>query len=284
MSAPAETSRLNNQVQKLGIIAGGGMLPAALVHACEQKGIEPYIIGIEGQVDTQLLPGRKHAVYRLGLAGKMVEDLKNNNVQDIVLIGSVKRPSLSSLRPDLRTAGFFARLGLRALGDNDLLQSVKEELEAEGFSVHGVQDFVEGLLAPSGILGKHKPSKQDEADIELGIKITQAMGRLDVGQSAVVMAGVVLGVEAAEGTDALIRRCTALKGGERGGVLIKTCKPQQDKALDLPTVGPDTVALCVQAGFSGIAVQAGQTILIDKEEIKKMVNANKMFFLGVDYP
>lgn len=285
MSTQSASCRINKEeIKVLGIVAGGGSLPGILADACEQQGITPFMVGIEEQVDPQILSGRDHVIFRLGLAGKMIASLKEHKAWDLVLIGAIKRPSLSSLRPDLKTAAFFARLGLKALGDNDMLAAVREELEGEGFTIHGVHEFVQELLAPEGVIGRHKPSKQDEIDIDRGFKVSQMIGRLDIGQSAIVENGIVLGVEAAEGTDGLIRRCAALKKKDKGGVLIKSCKPQQDKDLDLPTIGPETVRACAESGLHGIAVHARQTLITDIDSVRTLADEHKVFVTGVEYP
>lgn len=284
MSAEPPSGCVRQPIKTLGIVAGGGALPHILAQACDARGIHPFIVGIEGQVEPETLEGRDHVIFRLGLAGKMIEALKANGAMDLVLIGSVKRPSISSLRPDLKTAGFFAKLGLKALGDNDMLKAVRQELEKDGFQIHGVHEFVAELLAPEGIIGKHRPSRQDEIDIERGLSVSQALGRLDVGQSVIVQNGIVLGLEAAEGTDRLIARCKDYKKKEKGGVLVKSCKPQQDQALDLPTIGPETVQACADAGLSGIAVHAHHSLIADLEQVKNLADEHKLFVIGVEYP
>jgi DUF1009 family protein len=285
MPAPKKSS-INNkdieEIKSLGIIAGGGSLPQKLLHACDHIGIEVFLVGFEDQTDPEILEGREYMLTRLGAAGQIIKTLQSRNIKDLVLIGSIRRPSLMELKPDVRTAQFFTKIGLRALGDDSFLQALRRELENDGFSVHGIQHFVDDLLAREGVLGKLKPKKADWVDINRGIEISQKLGYLDVGQSAIVQEGLVLGVEASEGTDELIRRCKALKRKGRGGVLIKTCKPQQDKDLDLPTIGPETVRLCADAGLSGIAVHAGNSLLLDIDDSIRLADENKLFLIGLD--
>ncbi len=280
MSATEEKS-LSSRVRKLAVIAGGGEMPGRLLYACDGAGIEAFVVAFEGQTDPAVLTARSHMLTRLGAAGQIIDTLKNHGIKDIVLIGSIRRPSLTELKPDMRTAQFFAKLGLKALGDDGLLRALKQELAAEGFTVHAVQDFVKDLLMPEGAIGRYKPKKGDQVDIDRGIEVSQELGRFDVGQSVVVQEGLVLGLEAIEGTDSLIRRCKGYKRGGRGGVLVKTCKPQQDRALDLPTIGPDTVRLCAEAELAGIVVQAGAALLLDRQAVAEMADKNKMFVVGV---
>jgi len=273
MSAPKE---------KLGIIAGGGDLPARLVRSCEEQGIEVFIVAFEGQTDPALTEGREHLWSRLGAVGTIIQTLKNHDITDLVLIGSIRRPTLAELRPDMRTAAFFSRIAFKSLGDDDLLIAVRKELESEGFRIRGVHHYVQELLMPRGVLGSVKPNKQDEVQIQRGVSVTQVLGSLDVGQAAVVQEGIVLAVEGIEGTDALIQRCKHLLRKGRGPVLVKTCKPQQDKDFDLPTIGPDTVRNAYESGFQGIAVHAGNALLLDKEEVIELANRCKIFVVGVD--
>jgi DUF1009 family protein len=270
------------QVTMLGVIAGGGELPSRLLSSCDKSGTEVFVIGFENQTDTRMMAGRKHMITRLGAAGQIINTLRSHQIKDLVLIGSIRRPSLAELKPDLRTAKFFARLGLRAVGDNDLLTALRYELEQEGFTIHGVQNFVGDLIAPEGLIGRHKPKKDEEGDIRRGIEVTQALGRMDVGQAAVMQEGIVLGVEGVEGTDELIRRCTAYRRKGRGPILVKTAKPGQDRDLDLPTIGPETVILCAEAGFSGIALQAGSSLLLDPQKVAELADRSKMFVIGVN--
>lgn len=279
---PSRKDSLTPPLPPLGIIAGGGDLPRRLLAACDAAGRDVFIIGFEGQTDPALMQGRSYMMTRLGAAGRVIETFRAHGVRDLVLIGSIRRPGLAELRPDLRAARFFARVGLRALGDDGLLKALRAELEAEGFVIHGIQDFVDDLLMQEGPLGRLKPKKRDLADMERGLIVSRELGRLDVGQSVIVREGIVLGVEAAEGTDELIRRCGAYgtRSG-RSGVLVKTCKPQQDRSLDLPTIGPRTVHLCAEAGLAGISVQAGHALLLDPQETAEVADRSGLFVIGV---
>lgn len=286
MSAPEKSSLKSSvdhqEIKHLGVIAGGGDLPEKLLYACDQAGIQVFIIAFENQTDQSLFEGRQYMLTRLGAAGKIINTLKSHDIRDIVMIGAIRRPSLMELKPDIRTAQFFTRLGLRALGDDGILQALRHELEEEGFKIHGVQRFVADLIAGKGPVGRYKPKKGHGIDIERGIEISQQLGALDVGQSVIVQEGIVLGVEAAEGTDELIRRCKNLKRKGRGGVLVKTCKPQQDTDFDLPTIGPETVRLCAGAGLSGIIIQAGHSLLLQPQDIAALANQHKMFVMALD--
>lgn len=132
------------------------------------------------------------------------------------------------------------------------------------------------------MIGRYKPSRTDKDDITKAFTIARELGRLDIGQAVIVQQGLVLGVEAAEGTDELIRRCALLKRKGGGGVLVKSCKPQQDRDLDLPTIRPDTVRECAAAGLAGIAVHAEQSLVFNADEIKKQADKHRLFVTVID--
>ena len=279
MSAPA---RREGDIRRLGIIAGGGKLPLRLIIACEQSGLEIFIVAFEGQTDPAILKGRPHIVTRLGAAGRIMRALKDHEIRDIVMIGAMKRPSLAELRPDMKALGIVLRNGLkRGVGDDGLLRVLRREFEAEGFRFHGVQKFVTDLLAEPGVAGRHKPDKADMTHIRRAAAVARAIGEMDVGQAVVVQEGVILGVEGAEGTDELIRRCAAYKRNGRGPILVKLCKPQQDTALDLPTIGPDTVNLCAHAGMAGIAVEAGRSLILDPGDAAALADRSGLFIVAL---
>jgi DUF1009 family protein len=265
---------------RLGIIAGGGALPARLAETCRVQGRDFFILGFKGQTDEGALRGLPHAFSKLGTTGASIRILKENGVDTLVMAGAIRRPSLADLKPDWRTIQFFARLGARAFGDDALLRAVVEEVEKDGFKIIGAHEVDPGLLTPVGILGKIKPTPEQQADLDTGIRMARELGRLDIGQAVVVQQGMALGVEAAEGTDALIDRCKIVKRRGRGGVLVKSCKPQQDKRLDLPTVGLRTVRKCFEAGIEGIAVEAGASLILDRDGVIDAADRLGLFVVG----
>lgn len=266
----------------LGILAGGGELPARLVEACKAEGRPYFIIGFEGAVDEALLAGEPHARVRLGAIGESLHYLHEAGAKELVMAGQLKRPSLATLRPDGTGAKLLARLGKSFFsGDNSLLSAVVDYLEEEGFRVIGADDVLKDLLAPPGLLGRISPSKEAQKDIEVGVRIGHAVGELDIGQSVIIQQGYVLGVEAAEGTDELIARCGPLRrNAPHGGVLVKVKKPTQERRVDLPTIGKQTVENVAAAGFAGIAVEAGGVLILDRKGVALKADALGVFVLG----
>jgi hypothetical protein len=268
---------------RLGIVAGGGALPRRLVEACRARGHEVFVLALEGAADTATVAGVPHAWCRLGAAGRGLSLLREHNVTELVLAGAVRRPSLAALRPDWRAARLFAKIGYRALGDDGLLSAVVGELEREGFRVIGADRLLDGGLAPEGPLGSLRPDPPALADIERGGRVARALGALDIGQAVVVQQGMVLGLEAAEGTDELVRRCAGLRREGPGGVLVKLEKPGQERRADRPTIGPRTVALAAETGLRGIAVEAGATIVVDRDEVSAAADRCGLFVVGLRF-
>jgi UDP-2,3-diacylglucosamine hydrolase len=268
--------------QILGIIAGGGTLPAQLIEACHAQKNACFVVALDGFADMESIGHAPCAVVRLGAVGEALDYFKKHNVTTLVLAGRVRRPSLTSLRPDRMGAKLLARLGASFFsGDDAVLKAVIRFLEEEGFKVIGANDILAGLIAPEGVLGHIMPSTQARADIAQGITILKTLGKLDIGQAIIVENGYVLGVEAAEGTDALIARCATLRREKSSGVLIKFRKPGQEQRVDLPTIGPSTIEQLHAAGFAGIAIESGGSIILDRDATLQSANTRGLFVIGV---
>ena len=266
---------------KLGIIAGNGSLPLDIIKRCRETGRPVFVLAVQDEADPQGLVGVDHVWFRMGAAATAIRHLRDNGVAEVVMAGGVRRPSLTSLRPDWRAAKMFARIGLRALGDDGLLTAVKREFEAEGFKVVGAQSILGDRVAKTGLFGRIAPDAQAEADIAHGFRIVRALGDLDIGQAVVVQQGLVLGVEAIEGTDALLGRVGDLRRDGPGGVLVKAKKPNQDVEVDLPSIGPRTIELAHQAGLRGVAVEAGGSLVLGLELVIDKADRLGLFVIGV---
>jgi len=268
---------------KLGILAGGGALPARIIKACREAGRDVFVLAFKDQTDPETVVGTSHAWIRLGAAGDAIDLLHRAEVEDVVMAGAIRRPTLAALRPDLRAAKLFAKLGVAMLGDDKLLSAVVRELEEkEGFRVVGPQSLLPGSLATMGVLGSHQPDEQAHHDTRRGVEVALGIGALDVGQGAVVQQGLVLAVEAVEGTDAMLARAAQLRRDGPGGVLVKVRKPGQEPRADLPTIGVGTVEAAAAAGLRGIAVEAGGALLIDPEKTIRAADNAGLFLLGVE--
>jgi DUF1009 family protein len=270
----------------LGIIAGGGGLPCVVAEAAKARGLPLHIVGIRGEA-SDAIERFPHTWVRWGEVGKLFDALERHDCRDLVIIGGATRPDLANVKFDLgavRNLPFLISLGVG--GDDHVLSSVVRFLEKKGYRVHGADDVAPELLAGEGQLGAHAPSTEDKADIDLAFEVVKALGRFDIGQGAVVAKGYVMAVEAAEGTDAMLERCAALRetGRARGrgltGVLVKAPKPGQEQRVDLPTIGPGTVRRGAAAGLAGIAVAAGQVLIAERATTIAEADRLGLFLIG----
>ena len=260
--------------EPLGVVAGGGTLPLRVVQAASAMGRPVHVVVLEGHGDPAAYVGQSHVTLRWGLAAQMLSWLRQNGVREVVLAGKVARPSLLSLRPDAASMKLIGRIGRAAFnGDDSILRAVMTVLAEEGFEVVGAQ---------AALLAGPMPDDIARADIARGLAVCHAIGAVDVGQSVVVQQGLVLGVEAIEGTDALILRAGGLKREGPAPILVKAPKPAQSTLADLPTIGPKTVDSALAAGLRGLAFQAGGTILLERETTIAAAEAAGIFLLAFD--
>lgn len=266
----------------LGIIAGSGPLPAQVARAAQATGRDVFIIGLDGHAEADRISPFPHAFMRMGAAVRMLALLREKGCRDLVLVGPVKRPSFRDLRPDAEGMRLLARIGRAAFaGDDGLLKAVIRVLGEEGFRVLGAHEVLGGLVGKSGLMTTAQPDDQARADIARGIAVCRALGAADVGQGCVVQAGIVLAVEAAEGTDAMLARCAPLAWPGPGGVLVKLVKPGQDRRADLPTVGEQTIRAAIAAGLRGLAFEGGGTIIMDRDQMVAAADTAGFFILGL---
>jgi DUF1009 family protein len=269
---------------KLGIIAGKGELPVLMLAAAKAEGRPVFVLALEGQTSSELLADTDHGWIPMGAVGRGIEMLKAAGTGDVVFAGGVRRPSLLKLGLDGRGAKLLAKVGKAALGDDKILSVLINELESDGLTVVGADDILSGLLVGEGSLGKHDPDDLAEADIARGVEIGRTLGLLDIGQAVIIQEGIVLGVEAVEGTDALIERAATLRREGPGGILVKIKKPGQERRADLPTIGVSTVYACARAGLRGIAIEAGSTLVLGRDEVVVAADAAGLFVTGIQVP
>jgi len=267
----------------LGILAGGGPLPGRVAAAARAVGRPVFVVALEGYAEPAVVAAYPHAVARLGAAGHILSLLRGHGCRDLVLVGPVRRPSILDLRPDADGARLLARVGRAAFsGDDGLLAAVVRVLGEEGFHVVGAHEVLTDALGARGLLGTVAADAQALADVARGAAVVRALGAVDVGQGCVVQQGIVLCVEAIEGTDAMLARAATLARPGPGGVLVKLVKPGQDRRADLPTIGPATMRAAAAAGLRGVAFEAGGTILTDREATREAANQAGLFLLGID--
>lgn len=267
----------------IGCIFGFGDLPKIILNHLKKQNRKFVVVGVE----TKLPKLRETSItVSVGEVGRVLKFLKQHQVSDLVFGGKIKRPSLNDLKLDKDGAFLLAKLGLKFVeilkgGDDYIISYVMHIFKKNGYNIVSPQDLVPELLAPKGSVSNAKPSKQDRRDIATGKAVLDSLGSLDVGQAVVVENGQVLGIEAAEGTDALIARCAKLKKQARGGVLLKMKKTNQDTRTDLPVIGIQTLLNAAKAGLTGVAFEAGGSLIVDLEKVKAKANALKIFLIGI---
>ena len=270
--APGATER-----ETVGLIAGNGRFPVIFAETARREGLRVVAVAHEGETLPELTPLVEAVTWvQVGQLERIIRAFKDVGVRRAVMAGGIRKEALlEHFAPDERAQRFLARL--TTWGDDILLRGVAEELESEGIAVVSSTLFLTSLLAPLGPLTSRLPDASQGNDIRLGIQVAKALGEWDVGQSVVVKSGMVLAVEAIEGTDATIDR-----GGRPGAVVVKVSKPQQDLRFDVPAVGPETVRRCAAAGIAVLALEAGKTLLLDRDDVVRLADAAGLAIVGVD--
>jgi len=265
----------------IALLAGRGELPRLLVEVFKSQKRPYVILAFKGQTDEEFVEGLPHMWLHFGEVGKAFKCFEEFHIKEIVMAGAMTRPSFREIRPDWEGMKWLAKLGKRALGDDNLLKFLIEMIEERGYPVVGPTDILKELLTPEGLLTPAVPDEQAWQDIGRGIEVLTILSPADVGQAVVVQEGLVLGVEAIEGTDRLIERVHSLKRPGLGGVLVKVAKIQQEQRADLPTVGIGTIKKAIKSELRGIALEAGRTLILNREDMLKLAQDKGIFVLGL---
>lgn len=270
----------------LGLIAGLGELPVAIAENAMATGQGVYVLRLKG-FEEPGLEKFQGSVVSLGEIGAVMERLKAAGCKDVVFAGNVSRPDFKNLKLDLKGLALLPKVIAEARkGDDSLLRVLVGEFEKNGFRVIGSDATHASLLAPAGLIAGPQPSSSMMQDIQFAAKVAAATGALDIGQGCVVCDGLVLAVEAQEGTDEMLRRCALLPVAIRGtrearrGVLVKRPKPAQERRIDLPTTGVSTIELAAAAGLAGIAVEAGGALMLNRARMEQRATEFGLFIYG----
>ena len=270
----------------LAILCGGGAFPLEVAGEARRSGREPFLIGVVGASEPGI-EAYPHVWVRMGEVGKLFTALKGRAIAEMAIVGAMTRPEFADLRLDwgaVKRAAGLAQLFRR--GDNGLLAGLAAIFEREGVRIVGAHEIAPRLLAPAGPIGARAPSVEDEADIALGARLIEALSPFDAGQSAVVAAGRVVAIEAAEGTDAMLARVAEMRAGGRlrfsglAGVLVKAPKHGQDLRLDMPAIGPKTIEGAAKAQLKGAAAAAGCVLILERERCVREADAAGLFVAG----
>ena len=272
----------------VGLIAAGGVMPFAVADSLIARGLTPVLFALKGACDPVAVERFRHHWISVGQIGRAMKLFRSENCRDLVFIGTLVRPALSEIRLDwgtLRVVG--PMLAAFRGGDDHLLSGIGRIFEKDGFRMVGIRDVAPDVLMPEGCLTRALPDDIDAADIAKGRDVLRALSPFDIGQAAIVIDGHVVGVEDIEGTDGLLARVARLRSEGRirakaaRGVLVKAPKSGQDLRFDLPTVGPRTVEGAVKAGLAGIAIVAGNTIVVEPQGMIEAADAAGLFLTGL---
>ncbi len=272
----------------LAIIAGAGDFPPRLAGLAAGGGRPVFIAALEGAAVPAAFGAADLQSYRLGQLGRLLEELRRRGITDLALIGSLPRPSFAALRPEASTLKYLPHFA-RAFrgGDDHLLRGVVTFFEGQGFTVHGPADIAPAMTAPLGPLGRRAASPAQKELIAEGFRLLGALSPFDVGQAAILADHRVIAIEAAEGTDAMIRRVADLVAAGRlriakgDGVLVKAPKDGQDLRVDMPAIGAETLRNVTAAGLSGIGLRAGRVLVGDATGLGKLADQSSLFVEGV---
>ena len=273
------TTSTGSQGGRIGLIAGNGRFPIIFADNARKLGYHVSAVAHEGETDPEL---ERHVDriqwIKIGQLGKLIRAFKDDGIQRAVMLGGIKKTHVfTTVRPDFRTLALAARVALWK--DDDILREFAAELEGEGIAICESTFGLEGILVEEGALTSRTPTKKEWDDIRYGWQVAEAIGRLDIGQCVVIKDKVVVAVEAVEGTDGAIKR-----GGELakdGAVVVKRCKPQQDLRFDLPAIGPRTIEIMVSVGAMVLAVEAGRTVMLDRDLLLEKARQAGIAVIGI---
>jgi DUF1009 family protein len=284
----AMTSQVVDASSPVGLIAAGGVMPFAVADSLLARGMHPVLFALKGACDPVAVGRFRHHWISVGQVGRAMKLFRAENCRDLVFIGTLVRPALSEIRLDWGTLRVLGRVWAAFRGGDDhLLSGIGRILEQDGFRMVGIKDVAPDLLVPEGCLTRTMPDENAAADIARGREVLRALSPFDIGQAAVVIDGHVVGVEDIEGTDGLLARVARLRKEGRiraragRGVLVKAPKSGQDLRFDLPTVGPRTVEGAAAAELAGIAVVAGNTIVVEPQQMIEKAGAAGLFVTGL---
>jgi UDP-2,3-diacylglucosamine hydrolase len=265
--------------ERIGLIAGNGRFPIIFADNARRLGYHVSAVAHEGETEPELA-GHVDRIHwiKIGQLNKLIKAFKEDGVHQAVMLGGIKKTHVfTTLRPDFRTLALATRLALWK--DDDILRELAKELEREGIVICESTFGLEGILVEEGTLTSRTPSEKEWEDIRYGWEVAHEIGRLDIGQCVVIKDRVVVAVEAVEGTDEAIKRGGLLV--KEGAVVVKRSKPQQDLRFDLPAVGPRTIEVMASVKASVLAIEAGRTILLDREIMLDKARSARIAIVGI---
>ena len=266
---------------KVGLIAGNGRFPFLVLEAARSQGIAMVVAAIKEETFPEIEEKAQIVHWMsLGQLGKLIKTFKSEGVSRAVMAGQVKHKQIfSGIVPDLKMIQLLA--GLATKSTDSLIGGVARVLADEGIELMDSTAFLEPLLPDAGVLTARAPSGDEQQNLDYGFRVARELGRLDLGQSVVVCDGACVALEAMEGTDAVIRRAASLVNGQ-GLAVVKLAKPNQDLRFDVPVVGPGTLTIMVESMVTALAVEAGKTLMIDRDDLIRTADENNITIVAVE--
>lgn len=251
--------------ETLGIIAGNGVYPRLLAGAARRAGVKRIVAAAFTDETDDRLAGKVDEIHwmRVGQLGKLITCFRNAGVANAIMAGQIAPKNLFDLRPDWKTLLLLARLKRR--NAESIFAAIADELATAGITLLPATAFLEDYLAPNGLIAGRKLTRREEDDLTFGFEIAREISRLNIGQTVIVKNGTVLAVEGFEGTNEAIKRGGALGG--KNAIMVKVAKPTQDMRFDVPVIGVATVGVATEAHLRVIAIEAGRTLLLEKEAL-----------------
>ena len=261
---------------KYGLIAGNGRFPFLVLEGAERQGVKLVVAAIKEETSPEIERAAARVEWMgVGQLGRLIRFFKREQVTHAIMAGQVKHHQIFRLNalPDLRMVRVLARLSTK--NTDSLIGAVADELAREGITLVASTVFLESLIAREGVLSRRAPSKEEQADIEYGLKVAREIARLDLGQTIAVKDRAVVAIEAMEGTDAVIRRAGEITRN-RAFAVVKVAKPDQDMRFDVPVIGVPTIEAMIEAGATAIHITADKTLLFDTDKLTALADKHRI--------
>ncbi|NDV20193.1 UDP-2,3-diacylglucosamine diphosphatase LpxI [Pseudodesulfovibrio sp. JC047] len=275
---------MSESVKTIGLIAGGMQFPVLVAEGVKAKGHKLVVAGFTGHTNMDVVPlADVWMELKLGKLNKLVNYLKSNGVENVIMAGTIEKPKVMDIRHlDMRAVKLV--LGKKNRGDSALLNLISGEFEKEGMPVVPAHEFLPELLTPEGVLTTREPNDREWSDLRFSWRIAKELGRMDVGQCLIVREGIVAAVEALEGTDAAIKR--GCEFGGNGCVVVKVFKPGQQEEVDLPSLGMDTLKVMAKGKATCLGIEAGKSLFFDREAALAYADQAGISIVGLrtDFP
>ena len=269
-------------MNKIGILAGGGKLPLIIGKNLMKYNHEVYFFCIEKFANKIMYKNCNYETISINSLSKILQRLKINKIDKIIMAGYVQRPSIKDIKFDINALKLIKDYALASKGDDDLLFTISNFFKKRGFPIFNWKDKCKDLFVRDENITKQKPSREAINNKKKGLAIYKFIGKGDIGQSLIIQNNIILGIEAAEGTDELVKRCFKYKKKGDGGILLKLSKYKQNKNLDIPVIGLNTIRNIKKYKYEGIFLEKNKCIVIDKKKVINFCNLNNIFISSVD--